>query len=449
MTGIAPNAGRATQLPLSDILLDAADAVQAVLTGRSLTEALDALPSARRPAAQALSSHVMRTMGAAMDDCAVLVPRRPEEPLLDALLLASLSLLDAAVRHERGEALAHEPNYAPHTLVDQAVHAAGTHARLKHFKALVNAVLRRFLREYEALLAQRSSLQARWNFPEWWVRKLQFAYPDAWQAILSSAATPSPLVLRVNRRRASVEQVAEALAQEGIVAEQVGPWGLALPGSHAVARLPGYDEGWWSVQDAGAQKAGELLVLQPGMRVLDACAAPGGKTAHLLENAELNLLALDADASRLARVHENLARLRLDGPHVKVQAADALHPSRWWDGKPFDAMLVDAPCTASGVVRRHPDIRWLRREADIQKTAALQRRMLDALWPLLAPGGKMLFVTCSIFPEEGAGQARAFLKAHADAVALDAPGQLLPVGADATLASQHDGFFYALFAKQP
>ncbi|MCO7642479.1 16S rRNA (cytosine(967)-C(5))-methyltransferase RsmB [Pseudomonas sp. S 311-6] len=434
------------QIPLSAVLLDTAVAVQSVLSGRSLTETLDALPSVRRPAAQALASHVMRTLGTAIADRSYLVRRRPEQPLLDALLLTALSLLDAAVRHEQGTALPHEPNYASHTLVDQAVEAAAGQVRLKHFKSLINAVLRSFLREYGQL--PRDDDEARWNFPQWWVRKLQFAYPDAWQTVLESSATPAPLTLRVNRRRASLAQVADALAAAGVQAEPVGSWGLTLAGSHVVTRLPGYAEGWWSVQDAGAQRAAELLAPREGMRVLDACAAPGGKTAHLLECADVELLALDADAGRLARVHENLARLRLDGPAVQVRAGDAARPDTWWDGRPFDAMLVDAPCTASGVVRRHPDIRWLRREADVQKTAAVQRRMLDALWPLLAPGGRLLYVTCSVFPEECAGQARAFLKAHADAVVLEAPGQLLPVGANATLSHQHDGFFYALFAKQ-
>lgn len=439
-------AGAVLQAPLSALLLDTAAAVEAVLAGRSLTEVLEELPAARRPAAQALSSHVMRTLGTAIADRSFLVRRRPEQPLLNALLLSTLALLDAAVRHEQGKALPHEPNYAPYTLVDQAVEAAAGHARLKHFKSLVNAVARSFLREYEQL--PRDHVEARWNFPEWWVRKLQFACPDDWQAVLESAATPAPLTLRVNRRRASLAQVADALAEAGIQAETVGQWGLVLHGSHLVARLPGYEEGWWSVQDAGAQLAAEWLAPRDGMRVLDACAAPGGKTAHLLECADLDLLALDADAGRLARVHENLARLRLNGPGVQVRAGDAARPENWWDGRQFDAMLVDAPCTASGVVRRHPDIRWLRREADVQKTAALQRRMLDALWPLLAPGGRLLYVTCSLFPEECAGQAKAFLKSHSDAVALPAPGQLLPVGANATLSQQHDGFFYALFAKQ-
>lgn len=434
------------QPPLSALLLDTAVAVEAVLAGRSLTEVLEELPAARRPAAQALSSHVMRKLGTAIADRSFLVHRRPEQPLLNALLLSTLALLDAAVRHEQGLALPHEPNYAPHTLVDQAVEAAANHAKLKHFKALVNAVSRSFLREFGQL--SRDDDEARWNFPQWWVRKLQFAYPNDWQAVLESAASPAPLKLRVNRRRASVAQVVQALADAGVQAEPAGSWGLTLHGSHVVARLPGYEEGWWSVQDAGAQRAAELLVPRDGMRVLDACAAPGGKTAHLLECADVDLLALDADAGRLKRVHENLARLRLNGPGVQVRAADAAKPQSWWDGRPFDAILVDAPCTASGVVRRHPDIRWLRREADVQKTAAVQRRMLDALWPLLAPGGQLLYVTCSVFPEECAGQARAFLKAHADAVALTAPGQMLPVGANATLSQQHDGFFYALFAKQ-
>ena len=171
-----------------------------------------------------------------------------------------------------------------------------------------------------------------------------------------------------------------------------------------VVQLPGFAEGWWSVQDAGAQRAAELLAPADGMRVLDACAAPGGKTAHLLELADIDLLALDADASRLERVGQNLDRLGLGGDRVRLQAADAADLDAWWDGKPFDAVLADVPCTASGIVRRHPDIRWLRRENDLRRTAALQTRILDALWRTVAPGGRLLYVTCSVFPIEGTRQ---------------------------------------------
>jgi len=215
-----------------------------------------------------------------------------------------------------------------------------------------------------------------------------------------------------------------------------------------VTQLPGFAEGWWSVQDAGAQLAAELLAPADGMRVLDACSAPGGKTAHLLELADIDLLALDADGERLERVEQNLDRLGLASNRVQMKAADASDLDAWWDGKPFDAVLADVPCTASGIVRRHPDIRWLRRENDVRRTATLQAKILDSLWQTVAPGGRLLYVTCSVFPIEGARQALEFLQRHPEAQRLDAPGQLLPVAVDATPAAQHDGFFYALFAKQ-
>ncbi|MEJ2896951.1 methyltransferase domain-containing protein, partial [Bordetella avium] len=227
---------------------------------------------------------------------------------------------------------------------------------------------------------------------------------------------------------------------------EAGEWGVVVLEPRPVAQLPGFAEGWWSVQDAGAQLAAPLLPLADGMRVLDACAAPGGKTAHMLEIANLDLVALDSDASRLERVGQNLARLGLSG--ASLVAADAAKLDSWWDGKPFDAVLADVPCTASGIVRRHPDIRWLRRAPGVARPAPLQARIADALWRVVAPGGHLLYVTCSIFPAEGQAQAQAFAARHADAIVLPAPGQLLPVALDATPERQHDGFFYALFAKR-
>ncbi|HWK62665.1 MAG TPA: methyltransferase domain-containing protein, partial [Eoetvoesiella sp.] len=246
---------------------------------------------------------------------------------------------------------------------------------------------------------------------------------------------------------ATVEQVLAALDEAGIEARAVGASGIALAASKPVQAIPGFAQGWWSVQDASAQKAAELLAPASGMRVLDACCAPGGKAAHLLELADIDLTAIDSDAGRLARVEQNLERLGLGGGRVVLKAADASNLDAWWDGRPFDAVLADVPCTASGIVRRHPDIRWLRREGDIAKTAALQRKIVNALWKTVKPGGRLLYATCSIFPQEGEQQASRFLESHADAVRLPAPGQLLPAG-----SGEHDfpsdGFFYALFARQ-
>ena len=374
-----------------------------------------------------------------------LVQRYPNV-LFESLLLVSLTLLKA--EGEAAAAVPGMPVYAPHTVVDQAVTAASKARALAAFKGLLNGCLRRFLREREALAAAvADSPEAQWNHPGWWVKQLRVAYPQHWQAILQAANLPAPLTLRVNRRRASREQVLAAFQDAGLAAEPVGAAGLVVATPRPVVQLPGFAEGWWSVQDAGAQRAAELLAPADGMRVLDACAAPGGKTAHLLELADIDLLALDADAGRLERVGQNLDRLGLGGDRVRLQAADAADLDAWWDGKPFDAVLADVPCTASGIVRRHPDIRWLRRENDLRRTAALQTRILDALWRTVAPGGRLLYVTCSVFPIEGTRQALEFLQRHPEARRLDAPGQLLPVAVDATPAEQQDGFFYALFAK--
>jgi len=441
---------------LSAVLLAAAGAVRAVCDGRSLTEALAAVPPALRPAAQAVSFHAMRQLGWADAIARGLVQRSPG-PLFDALLRVSLTLLKAPqadgepapAPSEAAVALPGMPVYAPHTVVNQAVTAATGQRALAAYKGLLNACLRRFLRERAALEAAVADLpEVRWNHPGWWVDQLARAYPDHWQAILAAANVPAPLTLRVNPRRASRDQVREALQAAGIQAQPVGQAGLVLAEARPVAQLPGFEQGWWSVQDAAAQLAAPLLAVRDGERVLDACAAPGGKTAHLLELADLDLLALDADAARLARVGQNLDRLGLRSDRVKLAAADAADLDAWWDGRPFDAVLADVPCTASGIVRRHPDIRWLRRAPDIPRTAALQARIVDALWRTVAAGGRLLYVTCSVFPAEGEQQARAFLRRHPDARRLDAPGQLLPVAVDATPQAQHDGFFYALFAKQ-
>lgn len=432
--------------PLSAVLLSSARVVEDVLEGRSLTDALADVDGALRPAAQAVSFHAMRYLGWADAVGRELVQRYPNV-LFESLLLVSLTLLKA--EGEAAAALPGMPVYAPHTVVDQAVTAASSNRSLASFKGLLNACLRRFLRERAALeTAVADSPEAEWNHPGWWVKQLRVAYPQQWQEILRAANVPAPLTLRVNRRRASREQVLAAFQDAGLAAEPVGQAGLVLATPRPVTQLPGFAEGWWSVQDAGAQLAAELLAPQDGMRVLDACAAPGGKTAHLLELADIDLLALDADADRLVRVGQNLDRLGLAGERVRLQAADAADLDTWWDGKPFDAVLADVPCTASGIVRRHPDIRWLRRENDVRRTATLQARILDALWRTVAPGGRLLYVTCSIFPIEGTRQALEFLQRHPEAQRLDAPGQLLPVAVDATPAAQRDGFFYALFAKQ-
>ncbi|NYT64593.1 16S rRNA (cytosine(967)-C(5))-methyltransferase RsmB [Alcaligenaceae bacterium] len=447
-----------SRVALSETLMASARNVQAVLAGQSLSESLAATPAPLRAATQAISFHVMRRLGLAREVKNLLVARPPDYPLFDALLLVSLALLDTAVEHaddigvqvRRGDL----PLYAAHTLVDQAVTAVATERKMVPLKGLLNGVLRTFLRERDAVLKEaRKNPEAVWNFPKWWIAHVRRAWPQQWQEILTISNRPAPMTLRVNTRRVSIQDLQTEFEQAGIETIQSSDHSLVLAAARPVYQIPGFDDGVWSVQGLAAQYAGIVLPLADGMRVLDACAAPGGKTAHMLEQADLGmLLALDTDGDRLHKVRENLLRLQLDGPHVGLQRADAANVASWWDGIPFDAVLADVPCTASGIVRRHPDIRWLRREADIAKTAALQAKIVDGLWTTVAPGGHLLYVTCSIFPQEGEQQAVQFMRRHPDAVRLPAPGQLLPLGNDAppetsSDAVYSDGFFYALFAK--
>ncbi|MEP7098924.1 MAG: 16S rRNA (cytosine(967)-C(5))-methyltransferase RsmB [Burkholderiales bacterium] len=431
-------------LPLAKLLNHTADAVQAVRAGQSLNVALANCPAAARPGTQALSFHALRWLGAAQALRMQLAPKAPP-PKVDALLLTALALLWPQA----------EAPYAEHTLVDQAVDAA--RQRSKQSAAFVNAVLRRFLRERDALViaALRDPL-ARFNHPGWWVDRLKADWPGQWQQILDADNQRPPMTLRVNARRGDAAAYVGRLGEVGIAAEATGAQAVRLAQPCPVTQLPGFADGDVSVQDAAAQRAAPLLIgngLKPGARVLDACAAPGGKTAHLLELADLEVLALDSDPARLTRVHETLARLGLS---AKTVAADAGAPAAWWDGRPFDAILLDAPCSAAGIVRRHPDVRWLRRATDIPALAAIQARLLDALWPLLAPGGRLLYCTCSVFRAEGQHQIDAFLQRQpgaALAASPASPGHLLPLPDNGDERPVHDisaaadGFFYALIEK--
>ncbi|UUX95929.1 16S rRNA (cytosine(967)-C(5))-methyltransferase RsmB [Aquabacterium sp. J223] len=434
---------------LSRLLDGTADAVQAVRAGRSLTEALAAVPGPLRPGVQALGFQVLRRLGAAEVLRQAVAPKTPP-PRVDALLLAALALLWPP---EPGEA----PPYPDHTLVDQAVTAA--RQRTPAAASFVNAVLRRVVRERDALVAQALHRPlAAYNHPAWWVERLRQDWPTQWQPLLAAANQRPPMTLRVNARRGDAAAYQQRLAAQGRGARVVGAQALVLDTPCPVDQLPGFAEGEVSVQDLAAQRAAPLLLgdgegsLPPGARVLDACAAPGGKTAHLLELAPaLDLLALDSDAQRLARVHATLNRL---GLNAELKAADARDTAAWWDGRPFDAILLDAPCTGSGVVRRHPDIRWLRRPEDVAHLARTQAQLLDALWPLLAPGGRLLYATCSVFRAEGQSQIDAFVQRSVGRPPRhdpQSPGHLLPLpdnrrqpDAGAARAALEDGFFYAL-----
>jgi 16S rRNA (cytosine967-C5)-methyltransferase len=366
----------------------------------------------------------------------LLAPKAPEPPMLAALVCCALALVDTGQE---------PPPYEPFTVVDQAVTAATSHPDLAHAKGMVNAVLRRFLRERDQLVEEALRDQvAVWNYPQWWIDSLRTAYPKDWQAILAAGNEHPPLTLRVNARRGSVAGYLEQLRAAGIGAEQVGPSAVRLDRALPVDQVPGFGAGLVSVQDAGAQLAAPLLDVADGMRVLDACAAPGGKTCHILELADVELTAIDADPKRLVRVQENLDRLGLQATLKAFEAQTKV----WWDGVPYDRIIADVPCTASGIVRRHPDIRWLRRKSDTLQLATLSAKILDNLWQMLRPDGKLLFVTCSLWPQESEAQAAAFAKRH-NAKRLDAPGQLLPGGVSSAGGSRqdHDGLFYALFQK--
>jgi 16S rRNA (cytosine967-C5)-methyltransferase len=418
-------------------LLGAARAVAKVKAGTALPQALaavfsqaGALPQARG-ATQDIAYRAMRQLGRTEFLLGLLASKPPSPAELRALLCCALALL-----------CDEEPEgpYESFTVVDQAVTAAASDTQLLHAKGMVNAVLRRFLREREVLMQQALKQPAgRWNYPQWWIDSVRSAYPERWEGILLAGNRLPPLTLRVNRRKASVEQYLQTLAEKEIGATRIGPSAVRLERPVPVAQIPGFTEGVVSVQDAAAQFAAPLLDLQDGMRVLDACAAPGGKTGHMLECADIDLLALDSDAARLSRIAENLERLQLKAD-LKVGDASS---GDWWDGRPFDRILADVPCTASGIVRRHPDIRWLRRKDDAAQLATLSARILDNLWRMLKPDGKLALVTCSLWPKESELQAAAFA-ARNNAIRLPAPGQLLPV---ASGEEDHDGLFYALFQK--
>ena len=431
------------QIPLWRQLLATAQVIQAVAEGQSGGAAVEAVAAELRPGVQALAFHAWRNLGRAqaLRQC---LAKRPPPPEVDALLCVALAL---AWKDEGAP-------YDAFTLVNQCVEAAKRHPATRPQANFVNACLRRFLREREALVeATDSDLVARWNHPLWWIKRLKNDHPQHWQELLAAGNRQAPMTLRVNALQTSVPDYLAELEASGIAAQVAGPHGIVLAKPVPVGQLPGFASGRVSVQDSAAQLAAPLLLqgLLAPQRVLDACAAPGGKTGHLLELGVPHVTALDVDAARCERIGQNLARL---GLRAEVIAADAARPDLWWDGKLFDAILLDAPCTASGIVRRHPDVRWLRRETDIAQLAALQHKLLQALWPLLAPGGRLLYCTCSVFRAEGAEQVKAFLAHHTDGTLLPSPGHLIPAkpakqaAVPDNPAPDHDGFFYALLQKR-
>jgi 16S rRNA (cytosine967-C5)-methyltransferase len=412
-----------------------AQTLAGVLAGTSLNSALDLLwrrnrhlTASERGAIQDICYGTLRHLGKLKAVLDQLASRPIAIPELRTLLLAALYQLE----HSESAAYA---------VVDHAVECAVQFGG-EHVRSFANAVLRSYQRQREVLLVNAVALdEGRFSYPDWWIEKLRSAYGSDAERILDTGNLHPPMALRANVRHGTVIGYLQQLQQAGLSARQFDNGALVLDRPVPVERLPGFSKGAVSVQDAGAQLAAALLDVRDGMRVLDACAAPGGKTAHILELADADMTALDVDPVRLQRVGSNLERL---GLRAHLNAADAAALDTWWEGRPFERVLLDAPCSASGVVRRHPDIKWLRRPSDIPEFAAKQGRLLEALWKVVARGGKLLYVTCSIFDEEDHETISRFAARHPDARILGGmPGRdglLLP-------DDQHDGFYYALLQK--
>ncbi len=422
---------------MHNIQIAAAQIVQQVLVdGRNLNQVLDeslrrksVWTPAQRAALQDLSYGTLRFYGQLRAVLSLLL----HKPMLDQRIYYVLLVALYQLQYSKA---------AQHAVVDHAVRSA--QMLNTKISGLVNAILRNFLRRRDALLEQAAlHAEGKYSYPQWWIDELQAQYGDRTAAVLEAGNLHPPMTLRVNQRRGTTTDYLALLKLSDLSARLIAPDALQLDKPVPVDKLPGFFAGQVSVQDAGAQYAARLLDVRDGLRVLDACAAPGGKTAHILERAAVQMTAVDKDEKRLARVSANLQRLGLSA-HLVV--GDAAEPQDWWDGEVFDRILADVPCSATGVVRRHPDIKWLRRSTDMAGFAAQQMDILQALWRLLAQDGKLLYATCSVFHQENEQVVAAFLALQPDArrlpIALpdDINGQLLP-------NDQHDGFFYALLQK--
>jgi 16S rRNA (cytosine967-C5)-methyltransferase len=417
---------------LGHALYDAARMVAHVVEGRSLAEEFQRLSELQtgspRSALIDLTHGTLRRYGRVQCIVRELSHRGRSDTLVEALIWCAIYALESG-------------RYTDYTVVDQAVRACGL-AEKWSAKGYVNAVLRGYLRRRAALAGRiAADFESRYQHPMWWVEAVRGAHRDCWESILEAGNSHPPMCLRVNRRRQRVDEYQSHLSASGMASRRIGEAGLLLGRPVPVERLPGFEAGDVSVQDAGAQRAAQCLDLAGGQRVLDACAAPGGKSTHILETADVALTALDVEPARCARIESNLKRLGLT---AAVKTADCVRLADWWDDVPFDRILADVPCSASGVARRHPDVKWLRRRQDLPTFAACQGAILDALWQVLAPGGKLLYATCSVFPQENDDVVDRFV-----ARARGARRLLLPDGEPAQWlpSPEHDGFYYALIAK--
>ncbi|MDP1593078.1 MAG: 16S rRNA (cytosine(967)-C(5))-methyltransferase RsmB [Gallionella sp.] len=419
---------------MHNIQLAALQIVQQVMVdGRNLNQVLDeslrrksVWTPAQRAALQDLSYGTLRFYGQLNAVLDLLLHKHMTDQRITYLLLVALYQLQYT-------------KAAQHAVVDYAVRSADI--LNPKIRGLVNAILRNFLRNQADLLVQAAlKPEGQYSHQQWWIDELRAQYGERAAAILDAGNQHPPMTLRINQRHGTTADYLAQLAEHGLSARLIAPDALQLDKPVSVDKVPGFFSGRASVQDAGAQYAARVLDVHDGMRVLDACAAPGGKTAHILELADVEMVALDKDEKRLTRVAENLQRLELS---ATLLVGDAAQAEDWWDGKPFERILADVPCSATGVVRRHPDIKWLRRKKDIASFAAQQSGILQSLWPLLAQEGKLLYATCSIFKQENQDIIDEFLKKNpgAQQQAIGLPdGALLP-------NDEHDGFFYALLQK--
>lgn len=433
------------QAPFAKIVQVVATARSQLRNGASLNSVikpvLQQLAPESRPTAQAIIYESVRKSALTYFFLTKLCKNRPT-PAVESLLESALAAL-------------YLQRYADFTIVSETVNAAKIVPTTRSASGFVNAVLRRFLREKDTLMKEAEKHpEVRYNAPTWWISRMRETHHERADGILELGTKHPPMTLRINRRLTNVENYLKLLNAKGFSAHQIGLDAVMLEVPMPVEMIPGFTEGLCSVQDAGTQLAAHLWNIPSGARVLDACSAPGGKTAHLLECYDCQMTALEIDKFRTEKVRETLARLNLK---ATVKTADAAKISSWWDGKPFDNILLDAPCTASGVVRRQPDTPWLRRAIDIKNLATEQHLLLTKLWPLLKKNGQMLYATCSIFPEEGTEQIKRFLNENPDAELVPVAGHdmltLLPNETDtwdgnSLIPAVHDGFFYALLQKR-
>ena len=420
--------------------LIAADCVSEVIKGHNLNQVFERrfehhqnITPQQKSVAIFLAYGAIRFLGENQFFIQQLIDKKITNKKIEALLCVALFQLN----HDQS---------TDFTVVNEAVEAAKL-INKSWAGSFVNGVLRNFIRQKENLQTELKNDEAAfYSYPSWWINLIKENYTKDWESILLNGNKHPPLTLRINKRKTNLKQYEEKLKSEEISYRVLGNAALELAQPSPIEKIPGFMDGEVSIQDFGAQLAAKLLDLQDGQICLDACSAPGGKTGHMLEIADIELVSIDQQKDRLYKVKENLERLHL---HADLKCADLTAVNTWWNEKLFDRILLDAPCSASGVVRRHVDIKWLRRPRDIEKFTKQQEAMLEAMWQLLKKGGKLLYATCSIFHDENQKVINHFIKEHADAKevkwSVDSEyskyeNQLIP-------SENHDGFFYALLEK--